>query len=150
VPCYNFEVRRFQSIIVLVALLSAPFSSLIHAGAACQRMCCMVHARARGNSSVGRPSEVMASVVPPSSSPEGMMRCHHAAPAGLPRPVNHCRQRSCCHQVRQDFVAPPVVRAVLSVALKIGLPSPSHAVLMNHLDLLASGLFPAPFKPPRA
>lgn len=78
------------------------------------------------------------------------MPCHHAASAGLPRSVNHFRQLSCCHQVRQDFVAPPAVRAVLTPSAKISLSAPAGVLAMDLSYPPASGFLSAPFEPPRA
>jgi hypothetical protein len=131
-------MRRAQALVLVLALLSAPSSLLARAsggmGSDCNNMCCLIH----GRHAAHLPAHA-------ADSAEKDMACHH----GEAGHAIKCFMNAGQHRMDYGFLA-PIAPTAPSTIVRVALPTPSRATLVQSIEFLSSGFIQAPFEPPRS
>ncbi|HWZ54321.1 MAG TPA: hypothetical protein VNV84_06170 [Candidatus Acidoferrales bacterium] len=131
-------MQRAQAILLVLVLFAAPLALLARAssgmGADCNNLCCLLHGSHASHSHAAH-----------TDSKEEGMACHRGD-AG--RAAN-CSMKSSHYAWDYGFLA-PIAPTSPSAIVRLVLPAPSRADLVQSIDAIPSALISPPFEPPRS
>jgi hypothetical protein len=129
-------MRRVQAIALILAVLAMPLVFLAQSGldgAACDRMCCLLH----GHHAAQSQNEG-------SRAQDEEMTCHHGAAGHSMK----CQMRASHHGIFPSPVA-PIPPTMLSAEANVAVPDLTTEIQIRNLEVALPGFDSPPFEPPR-